>query len=65
MTDMFGAIWDTVLLGGPVLILLLIASVLSLALFGVKVQQFRRAGVGQHDELVKLQGAGTQVDPSV
>ena len=54
MTDTFGAIWDTVLLGGPVLFLLLITSVLSLALFGVKLQQFRRAGVGRHEELVKL-----------
>ncbi|MEM9310452.1 MAG: MotA/TolQ/ExbB proton channel family protein [Pseudomonadota bacterium] len=54
ISDSFVAIGDLVLLGGPVLIILLLASVLSLALFGMKLLQFRRAGVGQHDELEKL-----------
>ncbi|MEM1134128.1 MAG: MotA/TolQ/ExbB proton channel family protein [Pseudomonadota bacterium] len=53
ISDYVYALFDLVLLGGPVLLLLLIASILSLALFAVKLLQFRRAGVGEHDTIAK------------
>jgi biopolymer transport protein ExbB len=54
INETLGGMWETILLGGPVLFLLLITSVASLALFGVKLMQFRAAGVGRHEEMVAL-----------
>lgn len=48
ISDTVKGVWQTVMLGGPVLVLLVLVSVASLALFIVKLLQFRRAGVGRH-----------------
>lgn len=49
MGNVFTGVWDLVALGGPVLAILLLASVCSLALFALKLMQFERAGVGRHE----------------
>ncbi|MFW5633589.1 MAG: MotA/TolQ/ExbB proton channel family protein [Erythrobacter sp.] len=54
VNDHFSGLMSLVELGGPVLVLLLLASAVSLALFILKLIQFRRAGVGQHSGLARF-----------
>ncbi|MEL7198510.1 MAG: MotA/TolQ/ExbB proton channel family protein [Pseudomonadota bacterium] len=53
MIDTLQTLADTVMLGGPVLILLLLLSIVSLAVIIMKAQQFRRENVGKHDRCLE------------
>lgn len=51
--SIFGNLAEFIAVGGPVLVILLVVSVIAVSVIAMKILQFRQAGVGEHKQVRK------------